>query len=227
MCIRDRCLHRIYISGQPLTIITDNKALTFIQKCHLNNTRITRWILSIQEYNFEILDCKGKENIVADTLSRYTEDHDNNEITEDKYEYYINGIEVKLNKNIANKLRNINQIQMTNEKLKEIVKKVQEGDDDRMKLHYKVISNKLYRKWKNNWKLYIPKEFQIELIKEIHQIYGHTRTKKTVQLVKEYFTMDLMSQTISRVIKYCDVCQKCKDNGNKLITCLLYTSRCV
>ena len=42
-----QCLQkfRIYILGQPLTIITDNKALTFIQKCHLNITRITRWIL--------------------------------------------------------------------------------------------------------------------------------------------------------------------------------------
>ena len=43
-----QCLQkfRIYILGQPLTIITDNKVLTFIQKCHLNNTRIMRWIKS-------------------------------------------------------------------------------------------------------------------------------------------------------------------------------------
>ena len=51
-----RCLEkfRIYVLGQPLTIITDNKALSFMSKCHLNNSRITRWILSIQEYNFDI-----------------------------------------------------------------------------------------------------------------------------------------------------------------------------
>lgn len=36
---------RMYVLGNPLTIITDNKALTFIQKCQLNNSRITRWIL--------------------------------------------------------------------------------------------------------------------------------------------------------------------------------------
>lgn len=59
---------RIYILGQPLTIITDNKALTFLRKCHLNNSRITRWILAIQEYNFEILHCKGRDNIVDDIL---------------------------------------------------------------------------------------------------------------------------------------------------------------
>ena len=52
----------------------DNKALTFMNKWHLNNSRITRWILTIQEYKFDIVHCKGKENIVADTLSRNPED---------------------------------------------------------------------------------------------------------------------------------------------------------
>lgn len=33
---------RIYVLGQPLTVITDNKALTFLDKCHLTNSRITR-----------------------------------------------------------------------------------------------------------------------------------------------------------------------------------------
>ena len=85
---------RIYILGQPLTIITDNKALTFIKKCHLNNTRITRWILAIQEYNFEILHCKGKENIVADILSRYPEDEELNEPLDERQEYYLSLIHI-------------------------------------------------------------------------------------------------------------------------------------
>ena len=70
-----RCLEkfRIYILGQPLTVITDNKALTFMifmNKCHLNNSRITRWILSIQEYKFDIVHCKGKDNICLLYTSR-------------------------------------------------------------------------------------------------------------------------------------------------------------
>ena len=87
-----RCLEkfRIYILGQPLTIITDNKALIFMNKCHLNNSRITRWILSIQEYNFDILHCKGKENIVADILSRYPEDMAEEEPPDNNFEYQVN-----------------------------------------------------------------------------------------------------------------------------------------
>ena len=32
--------------------------------------RLTRWILAIQEYQFEIQYCKAKDNLVADVLSR-------------------------------------------------------------------------------------------------------------------------------------------------------------
>jgi hypothetical protein len=57
-----RCLEkfRIYILGKPLTVRTDNKALSFMKRYHLNNSRITPWILAIQEYNFEIEHCSGK-----------------------------------------------------------------------------------------------------------------------------------------------------------------------
>ena len=137
---------------------------------------------------------------------------------EEKYEYYINGVEVRLNKMVARKLRNIEHMQRMNEGLTEIVRKLHEGIDDQVNHHYKVINNKLYRKVKRNWKLYIPGEFRTELIKEIHQIYGHTGTKKTMQLLKEYVTMDAMCKTVSRIIKSCDVCQKCKDSGNRFIT---------
>ena len=85
-----RCLekYRIYILGlgQPLTIITDNKALTFMHKCHLNNSRITRWILSMQEYKFDIIHCKGKDNVVADILSRYSADAKPDEVSDDMHE---------------------------------------------------------------------------------------------------------------------------------------------
>ena len=67
---------RTYVFGRPLTIITDNKALIFIKKCHLNNSRITRWILAIQDYDFDIVYCKGRDNVVADVFSRYPEDMD-------------------------------------------------------------------------------------------------------------------------------------------------------
>lgn len=61
---------RYIILGTKLTIITDNHALTFLKTCTILNNRLARWILSIQEYNFHIIHCKGSDNITIDTLSR-------------------------------------------------------------------------------------------------------------------------------------------------------------
>ena len=128
--------------------------------------------LAIQEYNFEILHCKGKENLVADILSRYPEDNDVNETTDEKHEYYMHATEIKMNKNVAAKLKTIHQLQLENNKFKQIINKIKEGGDDQINQHFKVINNKLYRRWKDQWKLYIPEELRTELIQEIHQMYG-------------------------------------------------------
>ena len=44
--------------------------------CIRDSGRLVRWMLILQEYDLTIEYCKGKENIVADVLSRT--DFDNN-----------------------------------------------------------------------------------------------------------------------------------------------------
>ena len=48
-----------------------HQALSFLLKCKVTNSRLLRWILAIGEYSFTIKYCKGKDNSVADILSRY------------------------------------------------------------------------------------------------------------------------------------------------------------
>lgn len=208
---------RIYVLGQPLTVITDNKALTFMQRCHLNNSRITRWILGIQEYNFEILHCKGKDNIVADILSRYPEDRDTDEPLEKQQEYYMHHMTLKLSKTICSKLRCIDRIQLNDIKLCKIINCLQEEPNSELNQHYKLCNNRLYRKRKHRWKLYIPAEIRDDLITEVHCVYGHIGSRKLYKLLVEHFTMDTMFKSIKHIVKTCDVCQKCKDSGNRHI----------
>ena len=89
---------RTYVFGKPLTIITDNKPLIFIKKCHLNNSRITRWILAIHEYDFEIVHCKGRDNVVADVLSRHPEDMYDERLIDNTDELEINHITIRISK---------------------------------------------------------------------------------------------------------------------------------
>ena len=122
--------------GRPLTIITDNKALTFMQKCQLTNSRITRWILAIQEYDFEILHCKGSENIVADILSRYPEDSQMDRPMDYDEELEINAIEIKINPKLRKQLQNISQLQKNDEKLKKIINQLQSDPRSKLPVSY-------------------------------------------------------------------------------------------
>ena len=62
----------VYLKHSPFVteIFTDNNPLTFINKCKQNNKRILRWSLFLQEYNFKINHIRGKNNVIADALSR-------------------------------------------------------------------------------------------------------------------------------------------------------------
>ena len=43
----------------------------------VTNARITRWVLLLQEFDITIIDRPGKENVVGDFLSCFTNSDDN------------------------------------------------------------------------------------------------------------------------------------------------------
>lgn len=68
------CKHfRPYIYGKEFLLQTDHEALKWLHTKYLGkdlNPRLQRWILSLGEYNIKIDFLKGKDNKIADFLSR-------------------------------------------------------------------------------------------------------------------------------------------------------------
>lgn len=71
LAILDSTKHfRPYLFGQNFVIETDHNPLVWLYKIKEPNSRLIRWKLKLEEFNFTIVYKKGKENQVADALSR-------------------------------------------------------------------------------------------------------------------------------------------------------------
>ena len=60
---------RAYLLG-PQTIVYTHSAIKYLMTKPDAKPRLIRWVLLIQEFDVQILDKKGVENLVADHLSR-------------------------------------------------------------------------------------------------------------------------------------------------------------
>ena len=58
------------VTRHPVLVYTDHNPLVFIERMKHKNQKILRWSLLIQSYNLEIKYIKGKNNVIANALSR-------------------------------------------------------------------------------------------------------------------------------------------------------------
>ena len=61
---------RPYLYGRKFTIVTDHKPLTWIFNIRDPTSRLMRWRLKLEEYEYKVVYKKGKLNSNADALSR-------------------------------------------------------------------------------------------------------------------------------------------------------------
>lgn len=52
------------------TLLTDHAALTYLHTTATVSRRNARWLEFLSQFTFDIKHIKGKENVVADALSR-------------------------------------------------------------------------------------------------------------------------------------------------------------
>ena len=77
-CIERECLALVfavkkfekYLYGREFLLYTDHQPLACIDKKKIENSRIMRWALYLQNFSYKIKVIKGSENVIADYLSR-------------------------------------------------------------------------------------------------------------------------------------------------------------
>ncbi|CAN6687748.1 unnamed protein product [Malus baccata var. baccata] len=87
---------RSYLLGTKVIIYTDHAALKYLLTKKEAKPRLIRWMLLLQEFDFEIRDKKGSENVVADHLSRLVHQEDVVPIPETFPDEQLMSIEVSM-----------------------------------------------------------------------------------------------------------------------------------
>ena len=60
----------MYLLGRPFIIQTDHRTLQWLSNVKDENSRLARWSLALQPYQFDIEHRRGRVNVNADSSSR-------------------------------------------------------------------------------------------------------------------------------------------------------------
>lgn len=184
---------RFYLLGNRFIVKTDHIALTRLMECRYMHNRLHRWMLLMQEYDFVIEFVPGKENIVADALTR-----DENELHERK--------KLRINVNV---MKNTSGLFSENA----IVEDQKKLSEDEYKRAYK--KNGVYVKDINGEELYvITKEMAIEIVWRLHVENGHIGARKVWMVFREnYYCANDYKMVKSTIVK-CELCQLAKSKNH-------------
>lgn len=227
---------RQYLLGRKFLIRTDHQALKWLQNCKDPSSRLMRWRLKLEEYEYDIEYTKGKDNTAADALSRIhvlTRRRENLNIELDKkYHDWEKSTDAlpKILKMTPNRksfyqlskteLGNYDRIEWLT-KLNEIIhinEKIGIGDDSFTETEKNAIKqillflNDTVKELNFAWEpiqTYSDEEID-ELLKENHDLVGHPGIQKTYDRIRERHRVPDLMKRIQQHTESCDTCQTSK-----------------
>ncbi|GFW54318.1 transposon Tf2-11 polyprotein [Trichonephila clavipes] len=173
----DGKLHPVYHMSKKTNTAEENISEDYAKKELI--TRIARWALQLEEFDYEIEHRDGSRMKHVDALSRYP-------------------VMIVCNDTLTSKLKNTQEEDDNIQTLKSLLEK-QESEEffERNGILYKYLNGREL--------IVTPKAMQAELIKLIHE-NGHFSVGKTEEIVKQEFFIPNLSNVVKKVIINCVPC---------------------
>lgn len=179
---------RHFIEGSRFKVVTDARSLLWLFTIGVEsgNAKLLRWALKIQSHDIELEYRKGKNNVLADCLSRSVETLLAISTDQDYQEMIVK---------IQQDSENHSDYRVVDGQIYKFVKKCGKVEDPRFQ-----------------WKRYPPQAERDDIIRGIHE-KAHLGPDKTLEKCRERFFWPGMSSEVKRYCQSCVRCQTSKANN--------------
>ena len=201
--------HRCFLYGRKFKIITDHAALKWLITVKNHQcARLTRWVLKLAEYDFEVIHRPGKKHINADVLSRHVAATVSK--LPDSSEEVAADVKPMQGESLTKEV--IMQAQANDEFCQQVYCALSEGKTlpyfrDKHSVLYHTTSNP-----SEGAKVVVPASLREQIIRQHHDpvFAGHQGEKRTISNLRLHYYWPSMSKDVEKFIRECASCAKMK-----------------
>ena len=191
MAMVSAILHfRTILLGRKFTLYTDHRPLLNFRKKMPDNERQSRWMVKLQDLDFDIVYIEGEHNVLADLMSRPAGVERSS--IQELYDEIINAVSLVILTDELKKAQTPEFINICKKKLPDSV--------------FKKIGGFCYVEENGNLLLLVPPDFQQQIIREVHN-RGHYGRKRTNNIIKSQYYWPYQKKSVDEFVRGCQQCQ--------------------